>query len=50
MGKLISTVKYPVTVTYDGSAIVVSPGEKLNIKNVELLPTDLPVGLVLIKD
>lgn len=47
MAKLISIAKYPITVTYDGEKIVVSPGEKLNIKNSELLPGVLPNGLVL---
>ncbi len=49
MGKIISTVKYPITVQYNGESIVVSPGEKIKIKNVELLGA-LPSGLVLIKD
>lgn len=50
MGKLISTVRFPVTVQYNGEMIVVSPSEKINIKNIELLPKDLPAGLILIKD
>ena len=49
MGKLISTVKYPVTIQYNGESIVVSPGAKLNIKKVELLGV-IPTGLVLQKD
>ena len=49
MAKLISMVKYPVIVKYDGQNIVVSPGEKINIKKPELLPGDLPSGLVLQK-
>ena len=49
MGKLISTVKHPVTIKYNGQNVVVSPGEKLNIKNTEQL-AELPAGLVLIKD
>ena len=47
MARLISTAKYPIRVKYDGQTIVVSPGEKLNIKNPELLPGKLPAGLVL---
>jgi len=49
MGKIISTVKYPVTIQYNGKSIVVSPGAKLNIKRVELLGA-VPAGLVLQKD
>lgn len=49
MSKLISMVKFPISVTYNGQTIVVSPGEKLNIKNDELLPGKLPDGLVLQK-
>ena len=50
MGKLISTAKHPITVQYNGQKIIVSPGEKLNIRKVELLPAELPAGIVLIKD
>ena len=50
MAKLISTVKFPVVVAYGEESIVVSPGEKLKIKDVGLLPAELPAGLVLIKD
>jgi len=49
MSKLISIAKFPITITYDGDKIVVSPGETLNIKNSELLPGALPNGLVLKK-
>ncbi len=49
MGKIISTVRYPITVQYNGESIVVSPGAKLKIKNTELLGV-LPSGIVLIKD
>ena len=49
MAKLISTAKFPIRVKYDGQTIVVSPGERLNIKNPELLPGKLPNGLVLQK-
>ena len=49
MGKIISTVKYPITVQYDGESMVVSPGAKLKIKNIKLLGV-LPSGIVLIKD
>jgi hypothetical protein len=49
MSKLISTVNYPITVKYDGQAVVVSPHESINIKRPELLPADLPAGIVLIK-
>lgn len=47
MARLISVSKTPVRVKYDGQMIVVSPGEKINIKNPELLPGNLPKGLVL---
>ena len=50
MGKLISTAKHPIAVQYNGKKIIVSPGEKLKIKKIELLPAELPAGLVLIKD
>lgn len=49
MGKIISTVKYPITIQYNGQSIVVSPGARLNIKKVELLGV-IPAGLVLQKD
>jgi len=49
MAKIISTVKYPVSVKYDGQTIIVSPNESINIKNSELLPAKLPAGLILKK-
>jgi len=50
MAKLISRAKFPINVKYDGNNMVVSPGEKVNIKKPELLPAELPAGLVLLKE
>jgi hypothetical protein len=49
MIRLISTAKFPIRVKYDGQIIVVSPGERLKLKNEELLPGKLPDGLVVQK-
>lgn len=48
MAKLISTVKFPVIVKYDGEEIVVSPRETIKNVDVNKLPGKLPAGLTLI--
>lgn len=48
MTKLVSTVKIPVTVKYDGEEIVVSPRETIKHVDVNKLPGKLPVGLTLV--
>jgi len=48
MVKIISTVKYPVKIKYDGKTIIVSPNETITIKNPELLPAEIPAGLILV--
>lgn len=48
MAKLVSNVNYPVTVSYDGGQIVVSPRESMKIDENKL-PGSLPKGLKVVK-